>query len=209
MFLVLKKYVVILRRSYSKLKTIAYSMYLKVRYPWIDVHGGLISYGRFPFIHASLGAKITIGENAVLVNSTRNNFIGLYKNCSIVACGSGTIAVGDNVGCSGVSICAYNKIEIGNHVMIGANTMIFDTDFHSLNPIERRRGFKSGEDLWAISKPIRINDDVFIGANCIIGKGVSIGGKSIIAAGSVVVKSIPEGEVWGGNPARFIRKIDL
>jgi acetyltransferase-like isoleucine patch superfamily enzyme len=49
---------------------------------------------------------------------------------------------------------------------------------------------------------------VFIGARCIILKGVTIGEKSIVAAGSVVTKNIPEGEVWGGNPAKFIKKIE-
>ena len=56
------------------------------------------------------------------------------------------------------------------------------------------------------TSPIVIEDDVFIGANSIICKGVHIGARSIIAAGSVVVKDIPRDEVWGGNPARFIRK---
>ena len=55
--------------------------------------------------------------------------------------------------------------------------------------------------------PVIIDDDVFIGTNCIIGKGVHIGARSIIAAGSVVVKDIPADEVWGGNPARFIKKV--
>lgn len=59
-----------------------------------------------------------------------------------------------------------------------------------------------------VSKPITVEDDVFVGANCIIGKGVTIGARSIIAAGSVVVKSIPKDEIWGGNPTRFIRKIN-
>ena len=53
-----------------------------------------------------------------------------------------------------------------------------------------------------------MKDDVFIGANCYIGKGVIIGDRSIVAAGSVVVKSIPADEIWGGNPAKFIKKIN-
>ena len=57
------------------------------------------------------------------------------------------------------------------------------------------------------AKPVVIEDDVFVGTHCIICKGVRIGNRSIVAAGSVVVKDIPNGEVWGGNPAKFIRKI--
>lgn len=53
--------------------------------------------------------------------------------------------------------------------------------------------------------PISIGDDVFIGANCIINKGITIGDRSIVAAG-IVVKSIPEDEICGGNPAKLIKK---
>ena len=58
---------------------------------------------------------------------------------------------------------------------------------------------------WGISSPIVIEDDVFIGVNCIILKGVTIGARSIIAAGSVVTKSIPADCIAGGNPAKVIR----
>ena len=55
---------------------------------------------------------------------------------------------------------------------------------------------------------VKIGNNVFIGANTIVLKGVTIGDRSIIGAGSVVTKNIPEDEIWGGNPAKFIRKID-
>lgn len=80
--------------------------------------------------------------------------------------------------------------------------MIFDTDFHPLDALKRRIGFEGMK-----SKPVTIEDDAFIGAHCVICKGVTIGSRSIVAAGSVVVKDIPRNEIWGGNPARFIRKI--
>ncbi len=52
-----------------------------------------------------------------------------------------------------------------------------------------------------------IEDNVFIGANCIILKGVKIGDRSIIGAGSVVTKNVPSDQIWAGNPAKFIREI--
>lgn len=55
--------------------------------------------------------------------------------------------------------------------------------------------------------PVVIKNGVFIGANSIILKGVTIGEKAIVGAGSVVTRSIPDGEIWAGNPAKFIRKI--
>jgi len=53
-----------------------------------------------------------------------------------------------------------------------------------------------------------IQEGAFVGASSIILKGVTIGKHSIVAAGSVVSKSIPAGEIWGGNPAKFIRKTE-
>ena len=58
------------------------------------------------------------------------------------------------------------------------------------------------------AKPVIIKDGAFIGTDCIILKGVTIGEKSVIGAGSVVTKSVPDGEIWAGNPAKFIRKVD-
>ena len=67
----------------------------------------------------------------------------------------------------------------------------------------------SQNDTDIKSAPVLIKEGAFIGAHSIILKGVTIGKHSIIGAGSVVTKSIPDGEIWAGNPARFIRKIDI
>ena len=83
---------------------------------------------------------------------------------------------------------------------------IYDSNFHSLDWRKRRNRLEDIAD--AKKSPICIGDYVFIGAHCIIGKGVTIGDKSIIAAGSVVTRDVPAGEIWGGNPAKFIKKID-
>lgn len=112
---------------------------------------------------------------------------------------------------SDVTLWAKERIEIGNFVTIGAGTILNDSNNHCLDYVERRNEHKKGTDwskLNIIKKPIIIGDDVFIGTHCIICKGVSIGDRSIVAAGSVVVNSIPTDEIWGGNPARFIRKIE-
>lgn len=61
--------------------------------------------------------------------------------------------------------------------------------------------------IGGVSAPVTIEDDVFIGMNCVILKGVTIGARSIIAAGSVVTKSIPADCVAGGNPAKVIKRL--
>ncbi|MBD8490085.1 hypothetical protein IFO69_15110 [Echinicola sp. CAU 1574] len=63
-------------------------------------------------------------------------------------------------------------------------------------------------DRTVKNRGINIEDGVWIGGHCIILKGVTIGERSVIGAGSVVSKNIPKNEVWAGNPAKFIKKID-
>ena len=169
----------------------------------------ILIFGGFPFIYASLDANIKIGNNCKIINNTKYNRIGVGKKTSICAEKEGRISIGNNVGLSGVSICSHSQITIGNNVLIGANAFIFDTDFHSLSYKDRINEYLYGLPSNALNKPIKICDNVFIGANCIITKGVTIGYNSIIAAGSVIVKDVPPNQIWGGNPAVFIREINL
>ena len=115
-----------------------------------------------------------------------------------------TFIMGKSSGMSGTLIYCSSYIKIGDYVNIGGGTRIIDTDFHSLD-WKCRRVFN---ETNAKSAPVYIGDDVFIGTGCIICKGVSIGSRSIIGAGSVVTKPIPSDQIWGGNPAKFIRNIN-
>lgn len=84
--------------------------------------------------------------------------------------------------------------------------MIFDTDFHSLDWLDKR-------DVIDVQKaahaPVTIKDYAFVGADAIVMKGVTIGEKARIGAGSVVTKNVPDGEIWAGNPAKKIGEIEL
>ena len=106
---------------------------------------------------------------------------------------------------SNTAIHCHKSITIGNCVNFGGGVMIFDTDFHSLDWKDRQDGTDIAKRAIA---PVVIDDYVFIGADSIILKGVHIGEKSIVGAGSVVSKDIPAGEIWAGNPARFIKRIN-
>ena len=121
----------------------------------------------------------------------------------------GQLIIGENANFANKWEVGYpNKISItiGNNVHIGGSTKIYDTNFHNMNYNERRVAELNGETK---TSPVIIEDDVFIGTGVLIGKGVTIGARSIIAAGSVVVKSVPADELWGGNPAKFIKKINI
>ena len=90
-------------------------------------------------------------------------------------------------------------IYIGDGTFIGHN-VILATLNHDLNPNTRA-------DMYP--KPIHIGKKVWIGSGAIVLPGVSIGDNSVIAAGSVVTKNVPENVVYGGNPAKFIKKIEF
>ena len=107
---------------------------------------------------------------------------------------------------SNISVWSKLMIEIGDNVKIGADTLIIDSDMHALDYVNRRT---PKEDVFhAQKKAITIGNDVFIGSRSIICKGVKIGNRAIVGAGSVVTCDIPDDEIWAGNPANFVRKIN-
>ena len=132
--------------------------------------------------------------------------VDVMENSHITVCENATLTFGNNSGISSTSIYCAERIEIGDYVNIGAGCFIMDTNFHSIN--WRHRKDRSLDIANAKSAPVKIDDIVFVGARSIICKGVHIGEHSIISAGSVVVKDVPSNEVWGGNPAVFIKAIE-
>lgn len=159
----------------------------------------------FGHLHLSLKANSTlaIGNNLTLKSSTIHNYVGINKPCSIAVSNDAELIIGNNCGMSGTSIFASTKIIIGDYCNFGGNTCLWDTDFHPIDYLHRRAHLE--EEIR--TAPIIIGNDVFVGANSIILKGVTVGDRSIIGAGSVVTKNIPPDEIWAGNPARFIKKI--
>ena len=160
-----------------------------------------------PYIFVSIREKssIRIGRNFRMNNGMSGNQIGFGETpCVLQATKGGRIVIGDNVGMSQTAIIAFANVTIGNNVKLGAGAKLYTSDFHSLN-YKLRRDEKTDETSKK-NAPIVIEDDCFIGAGTIILKGVTVGARSIVGAGSVVTKSIPSGEIWAGNPARFIKK---
>ncbi len=188
---------------YNKIVSSFTNMFAKIyfRLNKISFKKGLYCNG-FPYL--SIQGNLTIGENFKSNNRLQANPIGRSSKCLFIVRSNATLYIGDNCGFSGVSIVCQNFITIGNNVKIGANTCIYDTDFHSLNKDYRRD--KDLDVKNTMTKKIKIGNDVFIGAHSTILKGVKIGNGSIIGACSVITKDIPENEIWAGNPAKFIKK---
>ena len=147
--------------------------------------------------------NIVLGEGAKCNSGIK--YVDGRKASRITVLEGGSLKIGKWSGLTNTSLICKERIEIGNYVNIGAGTIIMDTNFHSSDWKERAM---RNDGKKANSAPIIIEDNVFIGARCIIMKGVTIGEKAIIAAGSVVVKDVPAGEIWGGNPAKFIKKVE-
>ena len=95
-------------------------------------------------------------------------------------------------------------MTIGNNVKIGGNCILMDTDAHSINYRYRRIPYT---DCGKVA-PIVIEDDVLLGMKTNVHKGVTIGARSIIGAGSVVTRSVPPDSVACGNPARVVRILE-
>lgn len=158
---------------------------------WCSNHGGKgrtgdISFGAHAVfrgvIRVELGGKVTIGSH---------------------------VYVGDDVIIS--SACG---ISVGSHSEIAHGVHIFDNDSHPLEARARRRHTTSyyANDTTTTTgvsaANVIIGEDVWIGFNAFIAKGVSIGDGSVIAACSVVTKTVPPGVLVGGNPARVIRYLE-
>lgn len=157
-----------------------------------------------PLVYRHKEARIILEDNVVLNSSPKFNLAGINHPVILAAVKKNSrIFVGSGSGMSGAVIHARTLIQIGKFVNIGANSKLYDHDFHSLDYRERR--IDSLENIR--SAALIIEDDVWIGADSLILKGVRIGRGAIIGAGSVVTKDIPPFTIWAGNPAKFIRNI--
>jgi acetyltransferase-like isoleucine patch superfamily enzyme len=185
-----------------------YYSYLMTYYKFkvFDVQFSSFRTAGVPVIDLYDGGKLRIGEGFKMNNGSLHNQIGRQQPCFFVANNGGQITIGDNVGISSTAIHCNKRITIGNGVRIGGNTVIYDTDFHSLGFETRTKGKENIANVFM--KEVVIGDNAFIGAHCTILKGVTIGNNSIVGAGAVVSRSIPPNEIWAGNPVKFIRKVE-
>lgn len=109
-------------------------------------------------------------------------------------------------------IGAVNRVEVGDFVLFSNNVVCIDNNNHSVNPSDRlvmnRTNEKTVFKTWKYSRsaPIIIHNNVWIGRNSIICKGVTIGENSVVAAGSVVTKDVPSNCIVAGNPAKIVKR---
>lgn len=166
------------------------------------LYGNKLRLIGWPFIFRFPNAKLEIGDNVQINSNFWSNLLGLYQRTIIIARGTGEIKIGNNVGISGTTIYAHDRIEIGDDCLIGANVKIIDNDFHPIDPIERKNNGNIPH------KPVIIGNNVFIGMNSVILKGSVIGDNCVIGAGSVVHGVFEDNCIIAGNPAKVVRRVE-
>lgn len=150
------------------------------------------------------GGKIKIGDNFYFSSGYGVNPISSNLQGAIYLENGASLKIGNNVGMSSTRMWIHDSVTIGDNVKVGACVLITDTDAHPLDYLARRTSNDGTK-----SAPIVIEDDVWVGAHSIILKGVTIGARSIIGAGSVVTKNIPADCVAAGNPCKVIKSINI
>lgn len=172
--------------------------------------GKVLIIGALPLIKNNCGGKLSIGSDTVLNSDNENSNTPVPSPVKFVLGQGAFIGIGNNCDLNGVAITAYESVTIGDRVQIGAAGLITDTDLHPVDVVNRRRQM-SGEPFpmrLVVKSPVVIEDDVWIGFNVLILKGVHIGRGAIVGAGSVVTKNVPAFSVVAGNPARVVKSID-
>lgn len=135
----------------------------------------------------------------------------------------GEVIIGNRCIIGGSQLISRSKIEIEDDVFIAWGTYLYDHNSHSLDYRHREEDlrqqiadYRSGGDILAnkdwshvVTKPIKVCSHAWIGLNCLILKGVTIGRGAIVGAGSVVTKDVPAWTVVAGNPARVVKELPL
>lgn len=160
------------------------------------------SFYGLPIIQKHRRSVMKFGEGFSLRSSGRSNPLAPNHPVVLSTLRAGAVLeIGRNFGMTGGSICAATRVTIGDNVAVGANCVITDTDFHPLHPRTRLLEPQNGQSALVV-----IGNNVFIGMNSIVLKGVTIGENSVIGAGSVVSRSIPSDSIAAGSPAVILRK---
>lgn len=142
--------------------------------------------------------QIMIGNNVSLKSFPDGE---PYRTGLQTHCKDAMIRIGDNCNLNGTMIHCRVGVTIGCFCMFGPGTKIVDNDSHriSIDIVERRKSPNSA--------PITIGDNVWVGMNALILKGVEIGENAIVAAYSVVTKNVPENTLVAGNPAKTLKTL--
>src|SRR5262245_21543739 len=180
-----------------------------------------------PWLEGKLPANVRVGPNSVIAGnyafkrfrSRRDPALVIGSHCTMdgahFAVGEdGHLQIGDYCYFTNAVLLCEEELSIGKYVVIGWNATIADTDFHPLGPAERIADavacspLGKGRPRPEISRrPVIIEDDVWIGPNATILKGVRIGAGAFVEAGALVTRSVPAWMRVMGNPAQIVGEV--
>ena len=168
-----------------------------------------------------IGERSRLLSSARLLNARGDEAAISVGRCSIVAgelfvfAHGGRITIGDwcYIG-EGARLWSGAEILVGDRVLISHGVQVMDNLTHPLDAAARheqfRAIFQSGHpaDIDLKDRPVRIHDDAWLGACCIVLRGVTIGEGAVVAAGAVVTKDVAPYTVVAGNPAQVVRTLE-
>jgi acetyltransferase-like isoleucine patch superfamily enzyme len=173
--------------------------YLYLSYYGVETKLGYVELLGLPIIHRQKNARIIIGAKTTLVSKSRYNAAGINHPVILAATRENAVLnIHGSFGASGSAIVAMESVEIELGAALGANSHVYDTDFHPI-------GWHKNDTI--LIEPVKIGKNVWVAANCLILKGVTIGDNCVIASGTIVTKSLESDSLYAGVPAKFIRKI--
>jgi acetyltransferase-like isoleucine patch superfamily enzyme len=171
----------------------------------LGIHCGknLLVFGRCIIRKYPL-STISIGNGVIVVSSSwRSSTANCHNSKLRTFSATSSIILGNNSGMTGGVIISRSKtISIGERCMLAPGVVIMDSDWHIPWPPEKRHS------TWEtdIDKDVTLEENVWVGINVTILKGVTIGKNSVIAAGSIVINDIPANCLAGGSPATVLKQ---
>jgi acetyltransferase-like isoleucine patch superfamily enzyme len=151
-------------------------------------------------VRARVWGSPVIRNRGTLLIGDQVRIVSTLATVELAVDDGGTLSIGDGVYINyGCSIGATLSVKIGARCSIGSHVTMIDNDFHTLDPDRR--------DEYPPSKPIVLEDRVWLGVRVVVLRGVTIGEGSVVGAGSVVTRDIPPRSLAVGLPAKVIKRI--
>jgi len=187
-------------RSWRKvIKPVAVSLISSFWTRWLKLRlGDRVQFGRN---FQTNGRLVIRGPGRVVFGDDVNAWAHAEKNVLITYTPDSRITIGSGTRLNGAGIMAYTHVEVGPRCILGS-TLVFDSDFHPLDPARRH-----DPDAPVSCAPITLKENVWLGGQSAVLKGVTVGKNSVVAFRAVVSDDVPPNVVVVGNPARIVKSL--